>query len=123
MFFKTVYKNIKPYTTKDGSIIRELLHPDIHGNKNQSLAEAIIPVGAETILHKHMKSEEIYHVIEGSGFMTFGNEQFDVKEGDTLCIPSGKPHRIKNIGTIPLKILCCCSPPYSHNDTELLAQD
>ena len=121
MVIKTEYKKIKPYTTKDGSVIRELLHPDIHGNINQSLAEAIIPVGSETILHKHKISEEIYYIIEGIGFMTLEDEVFDVKEGDTLFIPLGVKHGIKNTGNSPLKILCCCSPPYSHDDTELLS--
>ena len=40
--------------------------------------------------------------------------------GDTLCIKPGTPHHIKNTGTTPLHILCMCSPPYSHEDTELL---
>ena len=121
MVIKTEYKEIKPYTTKDSSIIRELLHPDIHGNKNQSLAEAIVPVGSETILHKHKISEEIYCIIEGIGLMTLEDEVFNVNEGGTLFIPPGAKHRIKNTGNSPLKILCCCSPPYSHDDTELLS--
>ena len=49
-------------------------------------------------------------------------EQFDVIVGDTICIPPGTPHCIKNIGTEALHILCMCSPPYNHDDTELLEQ-
>ena len=56
MLIKTEYSKIQPYATKDGSIIRELMHPNVH----------------------------------------------------------------ENTGTVPLKILCCCAPPYSHDDTELL---
>ena len=29
---KTEYKKIQPYTTKDGSLVRELMPRDIHGN-------------------------------------------------------------------------------------------
>jgi len=43
MVIKTEYNKIVSYTTKDGALIRELMHPDIHGNSKQSLAEAIIP--------------------------------------------------------------------------------
>ncbi len=50
--------------TKDGSEIREPMHPLIHGNRRQDLVEA---TGAE-----------------------------------------------------PLRILCCCSPPCSHEDSELV---
>ncbi len=117
---KTRYTDIKPYVTKDGSTIRELMHPSIHGNANQSLAEAVVPVGATTQLHRHHRSEELYHIIAGGGRMTLGDETFAVSAGDTLCIPPGTPHRIENTGGEELRILCCCSPPYSHEDTELL---
>ena len=37
---KTEYDKIKPYITKDGSIIRELIHPNAHGEVKQSLGSA-----------------------------------------------------------------------------------
>jgi mannose-6-phosphate isomerase-like protein (cupin superfamily) len=52
--------------------------------------------------------------------MTLGDETFDVKVGDTVCIPPGTPHQLNNTGDIALKLLCCCSPAYSDDDTELL---
>ena len=120
MIKKSEYEKIQPYITKDGSIIRELMHPFVHLNLNQSLAEAIIPQGASTYLHKHHQSEEIYYVLSGSGVMTVGEDQLEIKEGDTICIPAGIFHNIKNIGAVLLKILCACAPPYSHSDTELI---
>ena len=119
---KTVYTKIRPYTTKDGSAVRELMHPDIHGNANQSLAEAVVPVGVQTALHCHRKSEEIYHFIEGRGKMRLGFDEFDVEPGDTVCIAPNTPHNIRNTGNVPLRLLCCSAPPYSHEDTELVAQ-
>ena len=116
----TEYRKIEPYTTKDGATVRELMHPNLHGNSNQSLAEAAIPPGTSTALHRHHKSEEIYHVTEGSGVMTLGEERFRVWVGDTICIPPGTPHRIENTSKMSFKVLCCCTPPYSHDDTELL---
>jgi mannose-6-phosphate isomerase-like protein (cupin superfamily) len=117
---KTRYADINPYITKDGSEIRELMHPKQHGNLAQSLAEAIIPAGQTTRLHRHEVTEELYHITSGSGRMTLGEQQFSVSAGDTLCIPPGTPHCIANTGTEPLHILCCCSPAYAHTDTELL---
>ena len=76
----THYKDITPYTTKDGSIIRELMHPSIHGNVNQSFAEAEVPVGECTFLHVHEKSEEIYHITAGEGMMSLGGREFQVRE-------------------------------------------
>lgn len=117
---KSRYVSVESFVTKDGSIIRELMHPNIHGNANQSLAEAIVPVGQGTQLHRHHRSEEIYHVTSGEGRMVRGDEVFAIHVGDTICIPPGTPHRVDNTGPTELKILCCCSPPYSHADTELL---
>jgi mannose-6-phosphate isomerase-like protein (cupin superfamily) len=122
MAIKSRYNKIQPYSTKDGSQIKELMHPEVHGNQRQSLAEACIPIGSTTLLHKHNKSEELYHIKAGRGLMTLGDEKFEVTTGGTICIPPGVPHRIQNTGKGTLKILCCCSPPYFHNDTKLLVE-
>jgi len=116
----TSYDKIKTYETKDGSLIKELMHPSIHHNKNQSLAEAIVQPGQTTALHKHHQTEELYYITRGKGRMTLGQQQFEVKPGDTICIPPATPHCITNITEQDLHLLCCCSPAYSHDDTELL---
>ena len=117
---KSRYQEIPAYITKDGSEIRELMHPNVQGNRNQSLAEAIIPAGKQTLLHRHRHTEELYHITAGHGVMQLGEDKFEIRIGDTVTIPPGTAHAVENYGTEPLKILCCCSPPYSHEDTELL---
>jgi len=118
---RTRYAEIQPYITLDGSLIRELIHPGIHGNHNLSVAEAEVPPGGVTRLHRHHRTEEIYHITEGRGIMTLGDDAFEVGVGDSICIPPGTPHRIRNIGSGVLKVLCCCAPAYAHEDTELIA--
>jgi len=117
---KTRYVAVPAFITKDGSEIRELMHPSTHNSSAQSLAEAIVAPGATTHLHRHPLSEELYHITAGRGRMTLGEDSFDVEMGDTICIPPGTPHCIASTGTEPLRILCCCAPPYAHDDTELL---
>jgi mannose-6-phosphate isomerase-like protein (cupin superfamily) len=117
---KTNYSAISAYRTVDGSEIRELMHPDQHGNAKQSLAEATVHPGQETLLHRHLRTEELYHITAGRGLMTLGEQRFEVSAGDTVCIPPGTPHCMANVGVEPLRILCCCSPAYSHDDTVLL---
>lgn len=116
----TRYAEVPAYVTKDGSEIRELLHPAQHGAQNQSLAEAIVRPGQCTRRHSHLRTEEIYHVTAGTGRMTLGDRQFVVGIGDSVLIPPGTPHCIEAIGSVDLRILCCCSPAYDHGDTELL---
>jgi mannose-6-phosphate isomerase-like protein (cupin superfamily) len=116
------YSAVQPYVTKDGSIIRELMHPNMRGNLAQSLAEATVPAGSKTALHCHHVTEELYHVTAGIGLMTLGDKQFPVQPGDTVCILPGTPHCIECVGDSPLVLLCCCAPAYSHTDTELLCE-
>jgi mannose-6-phosphate isomerase-like protein (cupin superfamily) len=117
---KNCYRDIETYITKDGSEIRELMHPGTHASCHQSLAEARVPPGGRTRLHRHHRSEEIYHVTAGRGIMILGESRFPIEAGDTVCIPPGAPHNVANSGTGTLVILCFCVPPYTHDDTELL---
>ncbi len=114
------YADTRPYRTKDGSTIRELMHPAVHGNVRQSLAEATVAPGERTMLHRHQQTEELYHVTAGQGCLTLGDIEVDMKPGDTACIPPGTPHRIQNTGDVDLVILCSCAPAYSHDDTEMM---
>ena len=114
------YADNPTYVTKDGSHIRELMHPDVHGSRNQSLAEAVVQPNGETILHRHTLTEELYHVQAGTGEMTLGENTFTVTAGDTVCIPPRTPHKIRNTGSEQLRFLCMCTPAYAHDDTELL---
>ena len=111
---------VAAYVTCDGSLIRELAHPAMHGNTAQSLAEATVAPGGATLLHRHGRSEEIYHVVAGTGAMTLGGERFAITAGATVVIPPGAPHRLQNTGDVPLVVLCACAPAYAHDDTTLL---
>jgi mannose-6-phosphate isomerase-like protein (cupin superfamily) len=100
----------EPFTTKDGSTIRELHHTDL-----QSLAEATLDGGQATERHYHAKTEEIYFVVEGAGEMDVDGAVRRVAVGDAVLIPPGARHQIT--AETSLRFLCCCAPPYSHDDT------
>jgi mannose-6-phosphate isomerase-like protein (cupin superfamily) len=110
----------EPFVTADGSTIREVAGVPSGNAVNQSLAEATVPSGGETIEHFHTTSEEIYHFVSGAGRMRLGAEEGDVGAGDTVVIAPGVRHKLWNPGAEPLVLLCCCAPPYSHEDTVLL---
>ena len=80
-----------PFTTADGSTIRSILDSTNAPVENQSLAEASLPPEGATERHYHKACEEIYFILEGSGTMEL--------DGNGL------------------RFLCCCAPPYSHEDT------
>lgn len=113
-------RDAKPFTTLDGSTIRELMHPSGSAVRAQSLAEASVAPGATTTLHLHRQTEELYHILAGSGRMHLAGEQFEVQVGDTVLIPPATPHCIHNPGPANLVFLCCCAPAYGDDDTFLL---
>jgi mannose-6-phosphate isomerase-like protein (cupin superfamily) len=108
---------VPAFKTKDGSEIRELLAHRNSAIRNQSLAEARVPVGGSTLEHFHPRAEEIYLITAGSGKMRIENESRDVKIGDAIAIPPGLKHKIWNTGENVLRLLCCCAPAYEHEDT------
>ena len=105
-----------PFTTADGSTIRVLLDAETAGARNQSLAEASLLPGQATQRHYHAESEEIYFVVEGTGEMEVDGERALVRPGHAILIPPRAWHRIR-AGEEPLRFLCCCAPPYRHEDT------
>ena len=72
----------EPFTTKDGSTIREL-----HHTPAQSLAEATLEPGQATKRHYHGRTEEIYFVTKGSGELEVDGETRRVRPGDAVLIP------------------------------------
>lgn len=103
---------VEPFTTKDGSTIRELHHTAV-----QSLAEATLEPDQASERHYHARTEEIYLVTKGSGSLEVDGEVRRVRPGDAILIPPGAWHTLENDGTSELTILCVCAPPYSHEDT------
>jgi mannose-6-phosphate isomerase-like protein (cupin superfamily) len=108
------------FITADGSSIRELAGIPSGNAANQSLAEALVPPGKQTIAHYHRVSEEIYLFTSGSGRMRLGDEERPVQAGDCVVIPPGTTHKLWADEEQPLVLLCCCAPSYSHADTVLL---
>jgi mannose-6-phosphate isomerase-like protein (cupin superfamily) len=107
----------EPFTTLDGSTIRVLVDARAGGAFKQSLAEATLAPGAETHLHYHARSEEIYVLLEGSGEMEVDGQARTVGPGDAVLIPSGAWHRIRAGEEGELRFLCCCAPAYADEDT------
>jgi len=114
---------VPPFTTKDGSEIRELLAHRNSAIRNQSLAEARLPVGGATREHFHPRAEEIYYVTHGTGKIRIEGETRDVQAGDAIAIPPGRKHKLWNTGGEILRLLCCCAPAYEHGDTVITEKD
>ncbi len=110
-------EDMPPFTTKDGSEIRELLAHRNSVIRNQSLAEARLPAGTATQEHYHPRAEEVYYITHGAGKIRIEGETREVRAGDAIAIPPGQKHKLWNTGPEMLRLLCCCAPAYEHTDT------
>ncbi|MBM3879278.1 MAG: cupin domain-containing protein [Verrucomicrobia bacterium] len=110
-------EEVPAFRTKDGSEIRELLAHRNSAIRRQSLAEARLDAGAATQEHYHPLTEEIYYITAGTGRIRVEGEERVVGPGDAIAIPPGHRHKLWNLGSVVLRLLCCCAPPYEHEDT------
>jgi mannose-6-phosphate isomerase-like protein (cupin superfamily) len=117
--------DIKPFVTKDKSLIQEFFHP-LHETSKQlprnipfSIALATVKPGQKTLRHIHETSREFYYIIRGVGAIKLNSEKKSIEESTLIYIPTGTKHTVTNTGKEDILILCICNPPYSHEDTKI----
>ena len=57
-----------------------------------------MPAGAGPPMHVHHREQELLRVLSGQFRFWCAGESVDLREGDTILIPSGAPHTFKNLG-------------------------
>lgn len=108
------------YITKDQSLIRELFNASVTPGLGVSLAEAEVEAGAATAAHYHGVSDEFYYGLEGRGVLFIDGVAHPLRRGMCYFLPKGSVHSLKAITR--LRVLCVCSPGYSHEDTVLAGE-
>jgi mannose-6-phosphate isomerase-like protein (cupin superfamily) len=108
---------VPAFITKDSSEIREIMAYRNSAITAQSLARAVVYPGRSTEEHYHPRTEEIYYIEKGRGRIRVNGESRDIGPGDAIGMLPGDVHKIWNTGEEPLQFLCCCAPPYEHEDT------
>src|SRR5262245_7073196 len=80
------------------------------GSRSLTLRRVEIPVPLagepQRGRHCHDGHEECIYVLCGEGVTSAGNEENAIRPGDTILIPPGEMHVTRNIGTVPLVLLC-----------------
>lgn len=117
------YASALPYTAADGSLVRELLHPEIHGALKTSLSEMVVAPFGESALYTHPGSDLTVHFLEGRGSMRVDARIFSAAERDTVYVPSGSSWQVHNSGDCFLRLLCFFSPFHKHSETIIVSAD
>jgi mannose-6-phosphate isomerase-like protein (cupin superfamily) len=79
-------------------------------NGELTLIEDVIPPGSGPPLHVHEKENESYYVLEGEFEFVCGPDRASGGAGTFVFAPRGLPHRFKNIGTAPGRVLFAFTP-------------
>ena len=61
--------------------------------------------GQRLSYQRHSRRSEHWFVVGGAGVVTLDGKTIDVRRGDAVDVPLGTPHRIQNIGPVPLVIV------------------
>jgi mannose-6-phosphate isomerase-like protein (cupin superfamily) len=106
----------------DGTLLRELLHPDKQPLAlRYSLAHAIVPVGQTSLPHS-LKTTEVYYILSGRGEMHIDEEVQTVEPGDAVYIPPNARQFIHNCGEEPLIFICLVDPAWRKEDETVMSQ-
>ena len=119
MFIKNL-NDCEEFAAGDGSLLRELLHPDKADLAiRYSLAHAVVKPGQTTALHM-LKTSEVYYIIVGDGIMHINDESAKVYPGAVIYIPPHSRQYIQNSGKTDLIFLCIVDPAWRREDEEII---
>ncbi|KGF71901.1 hypothetical protein DO97_14455 [Neosynechococcus sphagnicola sy1] len=115
--------NCPEFTAGDGSLLRELLHPDKQAiAQRYSLAHATVPPGMACTPHA-LKTSEVYYILSGTGVMHIDEEVQAVEPGDAIYIPPHAHQFIHNQSREPLVFLCLVDPAWRQEDEIIYAPE
>ena len=112
--FPDVHNGIRLDDPRYGSLW-ELVAPTTGSLKSIGFAWVEVIPGAESPLHFHKETDELYFIVRGHGQMTMNGETTEVGPGATIAIPIGVPHSIRS-GSSGLDFVAVTCPPYDPDD-------
>ena len=65
---------------------------------------------------RNLERNEVLFIVDGEGELEVDGETRPVAAGDAILIPPGSWHEL-TAGVVGVRLLCCCVPPYSDDDT------
>lgn len=89
-------------------------------SSDQHASDFIVFVKQFVPLHKHLRHTETIYILDGTGLMRLGDEEFVVGPGDFIKVPEGTPHGVKTTSTSPLKALSVQAPEFLGDDRMFL---
>lgn len=96
----------------DGQVSYLTLAPGQHGSKGLAVTWVECAPGSQQPSHSHPDSEQVYVIVSGRGTMLVDDASREVGPGDTIFIPPGSRHAIRNDSGEQLVFASAASPPW-----------
>jgi mannose-6-phosphate isomerase-like protein (cupin superfamily) len=111
------WKSLNQIEDGCGGEIYKIFDTENSGLKNLEVAMCIFNPAEIARIHYHKKIEEIYFILEGEGSIELDGIWYPVKAEDSIAIPIGVKHRMKNVSKNNiLKFLSINSPEWQASD-------
>tara|TARA_B100000315_G_scaffold60529_1_gene54888 strand:- start:11557 stop:11931 length:375 start_codon:yes stop_codon:yes gene_type:complete len=79
--------------------------------------------GQHTVLHKHPAQDEIFYVVQGTGLITFEDQDdLTVKAGSVVFVPAGTTHGISTNETDKLVVMFTKGPGVTGKAAKIFMQ-
>lgn len=88
-----------------GPLTVKLLVSPTTTNGTMAIFQEDMPSGKSSPRHIHHEQDETFLFLEGTFQAEIDGKLLDLKAGDTLFVPRGVSHGIKNVGDTPGKLL------------------
>ncbi len=97
-------KGERPLAEVAPGVRRAIFFDAPEGARELSMGMAEVDPGKAIPVHKH-RTEEGFHVLEGSGVVVVGGEERPIAAGSFCVMPAGEWHMIRNTGSVPLRFV------------------
>ena len=75
-----------------------------------SVIQERIPANAGEITHYHQRARQLFYVLSGELQIQLGAQLLRLSPGDSLEVPPGAHHRVRNLGNIDATFLVVSAP-------------
>ena len=125
---KSIVESMQANSRRESDIHRKVYRPWgwydlLECGKHFQVKRLHINPGAKLSLQMHHKRAEHWVVVNGSAFVTNGNDVFTLTEGESTYIPIGERHSLENKSNTPLEVIEVQSGIYLGEDDIVRYED
>ncbi len=73
--------------------------------KGYEIKLIVIRPGESLTLHMHNQKKEYLIVINGTPYISLNSKEYELKEGESISVDKGVPHRVFNCGETPVELI------------------